>query len=594
MGPPLAFRYDVAAMAGLVALCLIVYGRCVTFEYTLYDDPNIIFENDRVMAGLTWDSIRWAILNPNFGLYMPLPTLTFMLDRELFGDWAGGYHGMTLLWHIVCVCLFYRVLSRLTGEREAVFAASLLVAVHPIQAMTVNWISARNEIMPAVFMLLSLAMYRRRCDALKGAAHPVGSTFVIVKYTALSVLFMFLGIMSKQGIVLLPFVLMAIDFWPLRRFDLQFHNPRVLFRRGIVLFVEKLPWMAVSAVGVALAIYGKRDFHAFQEGVLMSPWANVDFALVAYMRYLFHLVYPERLIMAYSALGMEPKGWMVLGGGLVMGGITGIAVWQRDRWPWLLVGWSWFVLFLLPVSGLVRYANESIALRYLYAPGMGLFIAAGWGVWEGARRVGKEHASSVFYGMLFILSCVLGALAYRQSGFWRTAETLAQRALAVTGGTNAMAHNHLSVIRDRQGLKQQAFAHARRAMEMEPGRLLWKLNYGMCLNRQLRYEETLALTTPLLEHYPDNVTLLNLHGGGLAGLTRFEEAIPYLERAIVLEPRHVPPLVNLGICMEHLGRLEEATAYYRRALALQPTHRMAQQALERLAGEAYTRPPEHP
>ena len=584
---------DVLVMIGLAFLCLTVYGRCVTFTHTLYDDPNIIFENPQVMAGLTWDSIRWAFMNPNFGLYMPLPTLTFMLDRTLFGDWDGGYHGMTLLWHLACVLTFYWVMRRLTGAFYAVLAAAALVAVHPVQAMTVNWISARNEIMPAFFMLLSVDMYRRYCG------HPQekkpGQAY-LSRYWAgsASVVLMFLGIMSKQGIVLLPVVLLLLDYWPLRRIELSFRAPLKTATRMLVLTLEKLPWFALSGLAVALAIYGKRDFGAFQGETLLSPLDNIGFALTAYARYLFHLVYPERYIMAYSASGWEPAGWMIAGAALLLAGITALAFSQLWKRPWFIVLWGWFVLFLLPVSGLVRYASESIALRYLYAPGMGLYLLAGFGFYELARRLGNRDESGeppltlerrgtiVFWVVLIGATALSGLLAYRQSGFWRTAETLAQRALVVTGGANAMAHNHLGVLRSRAGLQAQAHAHLQRAMEVEPDRLLWKINYAMTLNQRRRYEETLALIGPELEERPENVTLLNLYGGALTGLNRFQEAVPYFERVLTVEPRYVPSLYNLGLCMQHLNRLDEARRYYEQALALQPNHQRARAALEEL------------
>ncbi len=409
---------DALVLFSLALLCVVVYGRCLTFEHTLYDDPKIIFENEHVMAGLTWDSIRWAILNPNFGLYMPLPTLTFMLDRELFGDWDGGYHGMTLLWHILCVCLFYWVLRRLTGNFAAVLVAAALVAVHPVQAMTVNWISARNEIMPAVFMLLSVEMYRRYGEMgggkdikdLKDIKDGMGGIGVRgqgagtrkehcgagvsssafggrLAFYVLSVGCMFLGIMSKQGIVMLPVVLLLLDYWPLGRIEISFRAFGTTLRRAVVLVLEKLPWFALSGLGAIFAVYGKRDFGAFQGETLLSPVQNIGFVVTAFARYLFHIIYPERYIMAYSAAGWDPAWWMIGGTAVLLFGITALALTQLWKRPWVIVFWGWFVCFLLPVSGLVRYAAESIALRYLYAPGMGLYLLAGFGLWEVTRVI---------------------------------------------------------------------------------------------------------------------------------------------------------------------------------------------------------------
>lgn len=646
---------DFAVMALLAVLCIVVYGRCLTFESTLYDDPKIIFENPHVQAGLTWDSIRWAVLHPNLGLYMPLPTLTFMLDRELFGDWAGGYHGMTLAWHILCICLFYWVMRRLTGNFPAVLLATVLVAVHPVQAMTVNWVSARNEIMPAVFMLLSIEMYRRYCgmrnaegqeqkdegkrrkdeggmgkaegrkqkdergrgtgktgkmsekekrmvtarteaaitpapSACADAALPLSSfSLHPLLYFSLSVLFMLLGIFCKQGIVVLPAVLLLLDYWPLGRIDLSFRETGRTLRRMAVLVLEKLPFFAVSAVGAVFAVYGKREFGLIQESTMEPLLKNIGFAFTAYARYLGHLVFPERYIMAYSVSPEGPAWWMIAGAALLLAALTACVLTQLWKRPWMVVFWGWFVLFLFPVSGIVRYAVESIALRYLYVPAAGLYLLLGFALAELAARRGGDAAGRQaaatpgwFWVVTVLLALLAGGLAFRQSGFWKDAETLALRALAVTDGQNAVAHNHLSVIADKQGLSQKAFAHARKAIELEPHRNVWKSNYATALNRRQRYEETLELIGPVVKEQPDSVTLLNLYGGALTGLRRFQEAMPYLRHALEIEPRHTPSLYNLSLCLIYSGQEAEAKPLLERILEIQPSHQAARKALEAL------------
>ena len=626
---------DFAVMVFLAVLCIVVYGRCLTFESTLYDDPKIIFENPKVQAGLTWDSIRWAILNPNLGLYMPLPTLSFMLDRELFGDWAGGYHGMTLAWHILCVCLFYWVMRRLTGNFAAVLVASILMGVHPVQAMTVNWVSARNEIMPAVCMLLSIEMYRRYCSmgnsesgmgpgerggekttardkktkkrgnsadwaekdrtlstAARTAVDIPHSAFRIPHslYFFLSVLFMFLGILCKQGIVVLPAVLLLLDYWPLGRIELSFRETGRILRRMIMLVLEKLPFFAVSAVGAAFAVYGKREFGMIQESTLEPLLKNIGFAFTAYARYLGHLAFPERYIMAYSLSPEGPAWWMIAGSFLLLVLLTACVLTQLWKRPWVVVFWGWFVLSLFPVSGIVRYAVESIALRYLYVPAAGLFLLLGFALAElavGRARKAPGNQPGVipawFYAVTVLLALASGAQAFRQSGFWKDGETLALRALAVSNGNNAVAHNHLSVIDERHGFSEKAFAHARKAVELEPHRNVWKTNYASGLNERRRYGETLELIGPLLKERPDSAVYLSIYGGALAGLGRFQEAEPYLRQVLKIEPRHTPSLYNLALCLIYSEREAEAKILLQRIIEIQPSHRMATKALEAIA-----------
>lgn len=594
-------RRDFFVSTLLCLLCLLVFGRCVTFEHTLYDDPNIIFENEEVQKGLTLESIRWAFTTPNFGLYMALPTLTFMLDVDLFGDWDGGFHGHTLLWHLICVVSFYVVMRRLTGSFAPVVAASLLVAVHPVQSMTVNWISARNEIIPAVFLLWSIDFYRQ------GALQKDNATLKrqLLCYS-ISVLFMLLGLLSKQGFVLLPAMLLLLDYWPLYRIRLQLDAPVDTLKRMVTLTLEKIPWFLLSFLGVALAFYGKKNFGAFADEKMQSPFANIGFACVSFFRYLYHLVYPEKFMMAYTTLHWSPGWWMVTGAALLLISITALGLLLLWRRPWLIVFWAWFVLFLLPVSGLVRYASESIALRYLYLPAMGIYLLLCFALYamiqyvlpvkasgkslssSGKKRARKEpgleaekkgrtEIHPLFWAIVLVVTVACAAQAYRQSGFWKNGEILAQRALTVSEGMSAIAHNHLSVYKDRQGLSSQAFSHAKAAFELEPGRGAWRANYATALSRQERFAECLEVSRPLLKTQPEDVMPNHLVGMALTGLGRYEEAIPYLEKAISIESRYVPALYNLGICLEQLGRLEQALEQYEAALAEQPTHGLSLQ-----------------
>jgi len=592
-------RRDFVCLILLCALCLVVYGRCATFEHTLYDDPNIIFENEHVQQGLTLESIRWAFTTPNFGLYMALPTLTFLIDRDLFGDWDGGYHLSTLFWHLLCVASFYLVMRRLTGAFAPVLAASLLVAVHPVQAMTINWISARNEIIPPVFMLWSIDFYRQ--GTLTGVS---GFDRKRLRLYGASLLLMLLGLLSKQGIVLLPVVLLLLDYWPLQRITLQPDKPLQTLNRMLRLSLEKIPWFLLSVIGVGLAFYGKMNFGAFEDETLQSPLNNIGFSAVSFVRYLFHLVYPERYLMAYSAFQWTPAWWMVAGSVLLLGSITATAFYLLWRQPWMIVFWAWFVCFLLPVSGLVRYASESIALRYLYAPGMGIYLLVAFGLFsliqrflkpprpsgktpsnEKKSKAGKmgevisqkEKVPPLFWSIVAVLTIACAAQAYRQSGFWRNAQSIAERSLVVSGGTNALAHNHLSVLFERQGQQAKYFAHSKAAFDLEPGRSAWRANYATALGRRGQYRECLEITEPLLKTLPDSVMANNLYGLALTGLGRYEEALPYLEKAVSIEPRYVPAQYNLGACLEQLGRLEEALSHYEQALAEQPGHSLSQQ-----------------
>jgi len=502
-----------------------------------------------------------------------------MIDRMFFGDWTGGYHAVTLFWHLLCASTLFIVLLRLFGNYAVALVTALLFAVHPVQAMTVNWIVARNEIMITFFMLLCIEFYRQY--VLKRDA----------RSWILSLLFMLMAMMCKQGIVLLPAVLLMLDYWPLRRIQLDFKNIPATLKTGVMLSIEKIPWIIVSGVGVFFAFFGKMQFNILDKNSLMSPLDNFGFAFTAYIRYLFYLIYPINYVTAYSTETEWLTVWMAVGAFVILIAITVLALAFYKSRPYFLVGWTWFVLLLLPVSGLVRYNSESIALRYLYAPVIGLCLLVALALYDVFKGEDKPLNSNDFSNMRATLQfkavsamlvILLAVLCFWQSGFWKNSEVLAQRALAVTNNTNAIAHNHLAEIRLRQGLPQQAEVHMRKSMELEPNIKAYTYNYAVLLMRQKRYQEALELLAPIVEESGHLASITSQYGAALLALDRLDEAQEYLEKAVKIEPDFVPALFNLAFCYSKKNEPDKAIKYLNHVLELQPDHASARTLLEQL------------
>ena len=570
-------KREIMAVALIITLGIIVYGRCVTYDYVLYDDPNVIFKNPNVLSGFSPSGVYWALTNPNFGLYQPLPTISYMIDREFFGDWAGGYHLVTLFWHLVCAVTLFLVLLRLFNNFPVALMASLLFTIHPVQAMVVNWIIARNEIMVTLFALLSVEFYRQYAMKKDYCA------------AAFSLSFMLMAFMCKQGIVLLPAVLLVLDYWPLKRIEIKFDDFKKTLGAAVRLALEKLPWIAISGIGVFLAFFGKTQFHILDKNSLMSPLDNLGFAFVAYIRYMYHLLYPVHYVTAYSTATDWLTLWMAAGAFVILITITLTTLFYYKRRPYLLVGWVWFVLLLLPVSGLVRYNSESIALRYLYAPAIGLYLLVAFGLYDlcstkkaiSAPEEGiKRTSPRAFKIIAAILVLLLAALCFWQSGFWKNSEVLAQRAIVATGDNNAIAHNHLADIRIRQKLYGLAEMHMRKAMELEPDIKAYTHNYAVLLIRQERYQEAHDLLAPIVSENMHMVSIVSQYGSVLLALKQLEKAREYLEKAVEMEPNHVPAVFNLAFCLVQQNEKEKARQYLERVLELQPDHAKARVLLD--------------
>ena len=417
-----------------------VYFPVHTHPFANFDDGPYVFSNPHVHAGLSWETVKWAFtsfgsVTPDVPDWHPLAWLSHAFDTTVFGFDPAGLYDENLLLHIVNVVLLFWLLQRATGltERSAMVAA--LFALHPINVESVAWISERKNLLSMLFFLLALASYRWY------AGRPrVGRYIVVAALFAL-------GLMAKPQVITLPFVLLLWDYWPLRR--LAFRHSLFASRKNtsgeisgekqtangeepfLWLVLEKVPLFAIAAASAVITVKSQLAIGGIDVDKSMSFSIRLGNAIVAYVRYLGKAVWPADLALFYPHPGTSLQGWQVLAALAVLLAISGLViVLRRLRYP--LVGWLWFLGTLVPMIGLVQVNRQAMADRYAYISFIGLFILVCWGAADLAEQ---RHLSPVWLrsGSVAVL-LLLGALTYRQVGFWSDNLTLWSHALEVTHG----------------------------------------------------------------------------------------------------------------------------------------------------------------
>ncbi len=592
----LSLRRDAAVAGALVVLATVVYAQVVGFGFLQFDDNRMVYENEHVTRGITWPGIVWAWTQPHFGIWMPLTSMSHMLDVSFYGDWAGGHHLTNLLLHLANVVLAYFAFAALTGSpRRAAWVAALF-AVHPFGASVVGWVSSRKELTWTLFFLVALSTYARY------ARKPSVARYLPV------FLAMALGILCKPMIMTLPCVLLLLDWWPLGRWrglggaaeNTDEHGRT----RIIYLLAEKLPLLLLSGVAAAAALWGQEDVHAITLYGDVPAGVKIANATVSYARYLFHAVWPVWLSGHYPHLGDALTGTLVASAAVLLIAISAAVLLFVRRAPYLPVGWLWFLGTLFPVIGVVQYANASMADRYAYVPVIGLCLMAAWGVpaltgkrsqpkaapqgKRAARGKGRnvrhEQAVHPVLAVFAIGSVLVFAVAgWWQTGFWRDTERLFTRALAVTKD-NAMAHTNLGMVRLTQGRCAESIEHYREAARIESRNFIWQYNLGSALlvcNRPA--EAVVALRLAIEGNATHAPSLMNL-GGALLDLRRPQEALRYLAEAVRLDPNHVNSRINHARALLQTGQRDAAIAELEAALRLDPNNVIAREDLARLRG----------
>ncbi len=566
---------------GLAAAVLAVYGQVYRYDFVELDDQSFVTDNPMVRRGMSADGLRWAFTTSHMGNWNPVTWLSHMLDVELFGLAPGAHHLVNLALHLANTLLLFGVLRRMTRAVWPSFIVAALFGLHPLHVESVAWISERKDVLSTLFWMLTLWAYARYADRPSA------------RWYAAALAFFAIGLMAKPMLVTLPFVLLLLDVWPLRRvawFETpgrtaphrrgRYARSAQSVRRGAStvtvapLLWEKVPFFVLTAAFSAAAYATQRHEGATVLSGSLPLGGRAANALVAYARYLAKTVWPVDLAVLYPYEMNLPLSKAVAAG-LVLGAVTVALLRIAPRRPYALVGWLWFLGTLVPVIGLVQIGNQALADRFTYVPLIGIFIAIAWGTGDVVSRwaIPPALVAVVAAGLIGVLAITTGM----QVALWRNGETLLSHAVRVTDA-NFVAHNNLGVALGARGEHDAALEHYREAVRIKPNYADAHDNLGSVLRSEGRTDEAIA-------EYRLAVRYGNAVGGGLRshlaevhhhlGLLLFErgeldEAIEHLTEAIRLEPQFAGAYFNLGNVYRALGRIDEAADAYRRALRIAP------------------------
>lgn len=452
--------------AALTALVFVAFGAALSFGFVNYDDGHYVYANEHITGGITADGLRWALTHPHGANWHPLTSLSHMLDCQLFGLNAFGHHLTSLLLHAAAAICLCAALWRLSGAFWCSALVAALFAVHPLRAESVVWISERKDVLSGLFCMLTLWSY---------AAY-AKQPFALKRYVPV-LLFFTLGLLSKPMLVTLPFVLLLLDFWPLRRMGV---------RR---LLLEKVPLLLLSAGCGAATVWAQGRAVATVDALPLS-WRFGNAAL-SYVTYVKQLFVPTGLAVLVPA-HVESLSFVAVAGALLFLAAVSVAVVaQIKRRPYLAVGWCLFLGMLVPVIGIVQVGSQAHADRYTYLPHIGLLIML---VWLGAERLRKPAVGLLSAAVL----CVLVLLARSQTMVWRDSITLWTHTLELTQN-NHVARGNLGAALLVEGRPAPAAAHLEEAVRLEPRKPELHNNLAIAYAETGRYAEAAcSLRTALL------------------------------------------------------------------------------------------------
>jgi tetratricopeptide (TPR) repeat protein len=451
------------ALSLIVAVTLAVYWPVLHNGFIDFDDDVYVTANAAVQQGLTLKGVAWAFTTFHGANWHPLTWLSHMLDVTLYGLQAPGHHATSLLLHILNSLLLCGLLFRWTGFIGRSLVLALLFAIHPLHVESVAWIAERKDVLSTCFCFLTMWAYTgyvRKPTLLRYLP-------VVICYAC--------GLLAKQMLVTLPLVLLLLDYWPLKR-HLPGRGEKEAGQASLKgLLLEKLPLLALSAAASMIILRAHAASRALFESGVESTLLHSGNALLSYVKYIRNMFWPFDLALFYP---FEPAAVTVLKVALaliVLIGITALAAIFRKDHPYLLCGWGWYLITLLPVIGFIRVGGQALADRYTYIPLVGLFLMI---VWVGGDvTVSRRKGLAAVTVVAVVVVAGLSLLTVRQLRYWQNSYELYAHALSVVE-RNWLAHNNMGILLAQQYRHVEAIRHFRESLRIKPDQPDCLINLG--------------------------------------------------------------------------------------------------------------------
>jgi hypothetical protein len=540
--------------AALAAAVVAVYAPVAGFGFVRYDDPEYVIDNGLVNHGWSWSQAARCFTTFYAGNWHPLTWLSHMCDCQIYGLLAGGPHLTNLALHVLNTLLVFALFRTLTGAlwRSAMVAA--LFGLHPLHVESVAWISERKDVLSTFFWMASVWAYARCAQELKTPGGKAGGFY------ALSLIFFALGLMSKPMLVTLPLILLLLDWWPLKRFQIPRDGNAQESSAGIgarvaPLLIEKVPFVALAIGSSVLTILSqKHDLYISSLSAIPFPSRLVN-ALGSFCHYIEKSIWPTDLGPMYPVVLKWPIG-QLLGALLVLGGVTAISIREWQRKPWLAAGWCWFLVMLVPVIGVFRAGGQAMADRYTYVPLIGLFMILTWEVYDAAASLRWHRPVLAVLAAGSLGACCV--LSRSQVEIWRNTDTLFARIPKTK--TNNLGHaNYARLLFDEHRL-DEARAECEEALRIAPHMAIYENLLGNILLGQGKLDEARARFTGVLQTQPDLLEARLGLGKTFLAMKEFDGAAAQFTAVLKVAPKAADAHAGLSDALIGLGREKEGRA----------------------------------
>ncbi len=554
---------------GLVLLTLVVFGRCVAFDFVDWDDSELVITNP-LLNPPTWSGVAEAWRGPVNKLYSPLAynaweAVAVVGHVPSVDAWGGHlnpmvFHTLNLLLHCGSVLAVFAILLQLADSPWAAAIGAAVFAIHPLQAEPVVWISGMNNVLAGLFVLIGVAAYIR----FTRSPHPA-------RWYAIAVVAVLAGLCSKPTAIAGPLMILALDAFILRR-----PLGKVL-AAAAPLIVLAIPFVIIG-----------RSAQLADEVVAPPMLDRLRIVIDSIGFYFSKAVWPHPLMFDYA----RPPAWVISHGpaaasiaSFVLAGllllIALVRRWFRTAGVILI-----FAAGVLVVSGITPFAFQyysTVADRYAYLAMLGVAIA----VTLLLQRHGRRGVLAIAGAAVLLLAVV----SFVQAGTWADTVTLTTHELKYMNNRSFVAHDMAAGQSRRNGDSAAAVAQLQQSLQIWPDNPASNLHLGLLLMDTEPADAIEHFYRAFHWGYREPKLLYPL-GLTLMKSSRPADAEPILSELVERDPQNVAGFAMLGYAQAAMGEVSAAERSFRAAMQIDPTFPLAKSGLQRVLELKKTMPPQ--
>ncbi len=539
----------------LICSILIIYWQVSGFEFVGYDDFKYI---PLASKPLSLGSIIWSFQSLEFSNWHPLTWLSLILDYNLYGSNAGGYHITNLLFHIINTLLLFFLLNKMTGAlyRSAFVAA--LFALHPLHVESVAWVSERKDVLSAFFWFLTMWAY------VLYAQKPDWKKYLLVLF------FFVLGLTAKPMLVTLPFVLLLMDYWPLGRMKFtktMLDNHLGAEEKSLSLLLwEKTPLLLLSFFSCVVTYVAQDKYNAVISLQNVSLSQRICNAVNSYVGYLEKTFWFQKLEVFYPYPDRFESLEIAVAITLIIL-LSALAFILIKKIPCLAVGWFWYLGTLIPVIGLVQVGSQAMADRYTYIPLIGIFIMFVWGIPNVLSKLKYGKYVNIFIVMVFITTAAMAS--YYRVQIWENNFTLFEHAIEYDKKKH-IAYHILGCNAAKYGDNEKALYYYHQTLKINPKYDPAYLHAGNVLQKMGKLDEAINCYSKALQINNKSAEAQYNLGIALISKDMPQEAVNHFRESLKINPDDADVHNNLGIALVKTGKIKEGLEHFQKSLHLNP------------------------